>query len=156
MFALVLPPQGHAGGRGSLRQGMAAYRHGNFVQAASLLAPVAELGDPEAQTYLGLLYETGRGVPQSLTQAALWYRRAADQGSTAAQYMLGLLYDKGRGVPVDVVEAEKWLILATAGSNKEVADDRARIRDAVRSKMTLDELDQASVRALAWHPRPEH
>jgi hypothetical protein len=58
-------------------------------------------------------------------------------------------------VPQDVVEAEKWLILATAGSSRVVSDDRARIRDAVRTKMTRGELAQARARALAWQSHRE-
>ena len=70
---------------------------------------------PSAQTYLGFMFETGRGVPQNYTDAAMWYRRAAEQGDSLAQYSLGLLYDRGFGVPQDIVEAAKWLNLATAG-----------------------------------------
>jgi TPR repeat protein len=68
---------------------------------------------------------------------------------------LGLLYDKGQGVPVNVIQAEKWLILATAASPKAAADDRTRMRDAVRTKMTLGDLAQARMEALAWRPRRE-
>ncbi len=105
---------------------------------------------------MGYHYAIGRGVPQDYTQAAIWYRRAADQGHSGAQYELGLLYDKGQGVPVNVIQAEKWLILATAAAPKAAADDRTRMRDAVRTKMTLGELAQARMEALAWRPRPEH
>jgi uncharacterized protein len=138
-----------------LRQGIAAYAQQNFVSAASIFGYLAQQGNVEAQAYLGILYATGRGVPQNYTQAALWYRRAAEQGHAGAQYMLGLLYDKGQGVPQDLVEAEKWLILATAGSAKIAADDRARVRDAVRTKMTRGEIAQARSRALSWTARPE-
>ena len=62
------------------------------------------------------MFETGRGVPQNYTEAAMWYRRAAEQGDSLAQYSLGLLYDKGQGVPQDIVEANKWLNLSTAAA----------------------------------------
>jgi TPR repeat protein len=104
---------------------------------------------------MGYLYTLGRGVPQDYTQAAIWYRRAADQGHSGAQYELGLLYDKGQGVPVNVIQAEKWLILATAAAPKAAAEDRTRMRDAVGTKMTLGELAQARMEALAWQPRRE-
>ena len=51
-----------------------------------------------AQTRLGHLYATGRGVPQNMTLAAYWYGRAAEQGQPMAQFLLGLQYDKGQGV----------------------------------------------------------
>jgi TPR repeat protein len=139
----------------TVRQGVAAMARQDYVAAAAILAPIAQRGNPQAQSYLGYLYEMGRGVPQDYTQAALWYRRAAEQGHSGAQFELGLLYDRGQGVPQDVVEAEKWLILATAGSSRVVSDDRARIRDAVRTKMTRGELAQARARALAWQSHRE-
>jgi uncharacterized protein len=140
----------------TLRHGIAAISRENYVAAAAIFAPIAQSGNPEAQAYMGYLYAMGHGVPLDYTQAAIWYRRAAEQGNPAAQYELGLLYDKGQGVPVDVVEAEKWLILATAGSTKEAADVRARLRNAVATKMTRGELAEARTRALAWQRRPEH
>jgi TPR repeat protein len=33
-----------------------------------------------AQIWLGFIFQTGRGVPQNYTEAAMWYRRAAGQG----------------------------------------------------------------------------
>jgi TPR repeat protein len=155
LFGAVLLASGSALAGGSLQNAIGAYQHGNFVAAAALFAPLAHRGNRVAQAYMGLLYEAGRGVPQNFTQAAIWFRRAADQGHPGAQYKLGLLYDKGQGVPEDPVEAEKWLILATAGTNKTAADDHARIRDAVRTKMTRGEIAQARMRALEWGPRPE-
>jgi uncharacterized protein len=58
-------------------------------------------------------------------------------------------------VPVNVIQAEKWLILATAAAPKAAIDDRTRMRDAVRTKMTVGDLAQARMEALAWQPRRE-
>jgi uncharacterized protein len=146
---------GSADAAPTLRQGIAAMARQDYAVAVTILSPLAQNGDPAAQAYLGYLYTLGRGVPQDYTQAAIWYRRAADQGHSGAQYELGLLYDKGQGVPVNVIQAEKWLILATAAAPKAAAEDRTRIRDAVRTKMTLGELAQARMEALAWRPRRE-
>ena len=99
--------------------------------------------------------ETGRGVPQNYTDAAMWYRRAAEQGDSLAQYSLGLLYDRGFGVPQDIIEAAKWLNLATAGSPPRAREARARIRDAVTTKMTRGEIAQARLKALEWVPKRE-
>jgi uncharacterized protein len=139
----------------TMRQGIAALTHENFPLAAQIFGYLGQRGNAEAQTFMGTLYQTGRGVPQNYTQAAIWYRRAAEQGHPGAQQNLGLLYDKGLGVPQDNVEAQKWLILSTAGSMKMAAEDRARLRDAVRTKMTRGEIAQARMKALSWMPRPE-
>ncbi len=140
----------------SLRQGMSAFSRQDYVSASRILIPLAERGDAAAQSYLGFMFETGRGVPQNYTEAAMWYRRAAEQGDSLAQYSLGLLYDKGFGVPRDVIEASKWLNLSTAASPLPAREARARIRDAVTTKMTRGELAQARLRALEWAPSREH
>ena len=86
----------------------------------------------------------------------MWYRRAAEQGDARAQYSLGLLYDRGFGVPQDIVEASKGLNLSAAASPPRVRESRARIRDAVTTKMTRGEIAQARLRALEWAPSREH
>jgi uncharacterized protein len=139
----------------TLKQGVAAFNRQNYMVAAQILTPYAERGEPSAQAYLGFMYETGRGVPQNYTDAAMWYRRAAEQGDSLAQYSLGLLYDRGFGVPQDIVEAAKWLNLATAGAPPRAREARARIRDAVATKMTRGELAESRLKALEWVPKRE-
>jgi TPR repeat protein len=85
----------------------------------------------------------------------MWYRRSAEQGNGAAQYSLGLLYDKGFGVPRDAVEAHRWLNLATATATPHQRELRERMRDAVATKMSREEIAIARVRALEWFPYPE-
>lgn len=140
----------------SLGQGIFAFQRQDYVTASRVFVPLAERGNAAAQSYLGFLFETGRGVPQNYTEAAMWYRRAAEQGDARAQYSLGLLYDRGFGVPQDIVEASKWLNLSAAASPPRVRESRARIRDAVTSKMTRGEVAQARLRALEWAPSREH
>jgi uncharacterized protein len=152
-LALVLAAPAHAQ---SLRQGVSAFQRQDYVRASRIFIPLAERGNAPAQSYLGFLFETGRGVPQNYTEAAMWYRRAAEQGDSRAQYSLGLLYDRGHGVPQDIVEASKWLNLSTAAAPPPAREARARIRDAVTSKMTRGEIAQARLRALEWAPSREH
>jgi hypothetical protein len=136
----------------SLRQGVSAFSRQDFLLASRIFIPLAEQGDPAAQAYLGFMFETGRGVPQNYTEAAMWYRRSAEQGYGAAQYSLGLLYDRGQGVPRNIVEASKWLNLSTAVASRKNRESRARIRDAVTTKMTRGEIGRARLRALEWVP----
>lgn len=139
----------------TFRQGVSAFNRQQYLLAAQNFFPLAEQGDPAAQSYLGFMFETGRGVPQNYTEAAMWYRRAAEQGDTLAQYSLGLLYDKGQGVPQDIVEANKWLNLSTAAAPRRAREARARLRDAVTTKMTRGEIARARLRALEWVPTRE-
>ena len=151
----LLISTGHFAGAQSLRQGVAAFKRQDYVSASRIFIPLAERGIAAAQSYLGFMFETGRGVPQNYTEAAMWYRRAAEQGDSLAQYSLGLLYDKGFGVPRDIVEAGKWLNLSTAAAPPRAREARARIRDAVATKMTRGEIAQARLRALEWAPSRE-
>ena len=139
----------------SFRQGVSAFNRQDYTQASRVFIPLAERGNPSAQAYLGFMFETGRGVPQNYTEAAMWYRRAAEQGDSLAQYSLGLLYDRGQGVPRDVIEASKWLNLSAAGAPRRAREARARIRDAVTTKMTRGEIARARLRALEWAPTVE-
>ena len=68
----------------------------------------AEAGDASAHYNLGVMYATGRGVPQDDAEAVAWYRLAAEQGEARAQYNLGTMYDTGEGVPQDFAEAVTW------------------------------------------------
>jgi len=136
----------------SLRQGISAFNRQDYARASQVFIPLAERGEASAQAYLGFMFETGRGVPQNYTEAAMWYRRAAEQGDSLAQYSLGLLYDHGQGVPRDIVEANKWLNLSTAGAPRKAREARARIRDAVTTKMTRGEIARSRLRALEWAP----
>lgn len=153
--AALLASAGDFAEAASFRQGVAAFNRQDYMLASQIFFPLAEYGDPAAQGYLGFMFETGRGVPQNYTEAAMWYRRAAEQGDSLAQYSLGLLYDKGQGVPRDIVEANKWLNLSTAASPRRAREARARLRDAVTTKMTRGEIARARLRALEWVPTRE-
>ena len=66
---------------------------------------LANQGDAEAQRNLGLMYDTGEGVPQNYAKALEWYTKSANQGYSQAQYNLGLMYKNGEGVPQDYTKA---------------------------------------------------
>ena len=62
------------------------------------LRALAEQGDAEAQNNLGIMYDSGDGVPEDDAEAVRLFRLAAEQGDGEAQYNLGLMYDDGEGV----------------------------------------------------------
>ena len=72
----------------------------------------AERGDAEAQTALGLAYETGQGVDRDFGEALAWYRRAAEQGHAEAQWQLCEAYDRGLGVERERAAAKAWCLPA--------------------------------------------
>jgi uncharacterized protein len=88
--------------------GFEAYRQGNYNRALELWKPLGELGNPEAQFWIGHLHYYGQGVTQDYSEAEKWYRLAAERGLTAAQMSLGNLFERGLGVSKDYVEAGEW------------------------------------------------
>ena len=111
---------------------------------------VMAYGNARAVGRLGFRYENGFGVPQNYAAAADLYRRAAEQGDAFAQNRLGLSYDKGHGVPLDLVLSYKWLDLAAARASRREHDVYSRLRDAVASKMSLDQVIEGQKLALIW------
>ena len=107
-------------------------------------------GSPHAIGQLGFRYENGFGVPQNYTVAADLYHRAAEQGDAFAQSRLGLSYDKGHGVPQDFVLSYKWLNLAAARAPRRERDFYLRLRDAVASKMSAQQIVEGQKLALIW------
>ena len=82
---------------GPLEDGLAATQKGDYATAVRLLHPLAEQGNVHAQSILGVMYETGQGVPQDHAAAVFWYRKAAEQGDASAQRHLQELL--GRAAP---------------------------------------------------------
>jgi TPR repeat protein len=127
-----------------------AYNRGDYIRAASELSRLAGQGNPKASALLGFMYEHGFGAPQAYGAAADLYTQGAVQGNPFAQAMLGLMYDKGHGVPQNFVLAYKWLILAAAHTSGRERDVYLRLRDAVSSKMSPDEIIEGQRLALNW------
>jgi TPR repeat protein len=98
------------------------------------------------------MYENGYGAPQAYDAAADLYIQAACSGNPFGQAMLGLMYDKGHGVPQDFVLAYKWLNLAAARTSWRQRDYFLRLRNAVASKMSGEEISEGQRLALLWAP----
>ncbi|SHN70651.1 tetratricopeptide repeat protein [Bradyrhizobium erythrophlei] len=111
---------------------------------------VVTQGSAHAIGRLGFRYETGLGVPQNYIAAADLYRRAAELGDPFAQSRLGLSYDRGHGVPKDIILSYKWLDLAAARAPRREHDFYQRLRDAVASKMSFEQVTEGQRLALIW------
>ncbi|HHM04256.1 MAG TPA: hypothetical protein ENJ19_00750 [Gammaproteobacteria bacterium] len=82
-----------------------AFDRADLDTALKVWLPLAQQGDPQAQNYVGAIYEKGLGVPPDYAAAARWYQKAADQGHAEAQFALGHLYELGLGVPKNIQTA---------------------------------------------------
>ena len=94
------------------QDGWEAYKRGDYKTALKEWRLLAEQGDPDAQYYLGRMYDRRIGVPEDNVEAVKWYRLAAEQDDAGAQFSLGVMYEKGSGIPQDYAEAAKWYRLA--------------------------------------------
>ena len=60
----------------------------NKAKAAKLFRKAAEQGHASSQFNLGVMYETGQGVPEDKAEATKWIRKAAEQGDADAKVWL--------------------------------------------------------------------
>ncbi|UEX76647.1 caspase family protein [Spiribacter halobius] len=110
-----------------------AYDRADYRSALNVWLGRAEAGDPEAQNYVGEIFEKGLGREPDYVSAAEWYRKAAEQGYARAQINLGFLFEKGLGVEQDLATALNWYRRASG-----VAEDQLVYRSEYDDR--LDEL----------------
>jgi TPR repeat protein len=80
----------------------AAYFHDTDLNK---IREAAARNNPAGQTYLGMAYALGHGVPQDFKEAAFWFQKAADQDYGPGCNSLAVLYDEGKGVQKNEVKA---------------------------------------------------
>ena len=89
-------------------QGKELYENKEYEKAVKVFSKLAKKGHAEAQSYLGLCYAKGDGVPKSFSDAVQWFSKSAEQGYAIAQFYLGWCYANGDGVPKSYSDAVKW------------------------------------------------
>lgn len=90
-----------------------SYDRADYATALKIWLPLAKEGDPEAQTYVGEIYEKGLGIVPDYGLAAYWYQQAASQQFTRAQINLGHLYEQGLGVKKSMATAMEFYRMAS-------------------------------------------
>ena len=125
-----------------------AYQSGDFARAASLFAPAAEKGDPEAQVNIAFMHYCGMHVEKSHKLAAEWYRRAADRNHPTAQFSLGTMYENGEGLSRNLEEAYFWYSLAEKQGDK----DAQRLRRELELKLSKAQVTSQKKRVSDWKP----
>jgi len=88
---------------GPWEDGMAAYNRGDYVPAIRLFRPLAEAGNPKAQSVIGMMYRKGQGVVKSSGRAFMWFSLAAKRGNGKAKAELRQVSE--RMTPAEVSEA---------------------------------------------------
>lgn len=162
LLAMPLQAQAQAVQDGVL-DGKAAAELGDFATAVAIWQPLADAGDPRAETYLGMMYDNGYGVSQDRTMAFRLFERAANRGYASAQYHLGFMYHHGRGVQRSQTEALNWYRLAAQQGDVAAQYNLGKIyahglvvqRDLVTAHMWLElaSRKRTSIRPLASRDR---
>jgi Sel1 repeat len=110
--------------------------------------PLAEQGNPIAQTLIGLKYFQ---YPQTTEKTAEWMHKAADQDYGPAQFELAMLYENGTGgAAQDNVQAYMWYSLAL--KNGEIKAE-SKLKE-MEKDMSPKALAKAQKLAKEWPPTP--
>ena len=84
---------------------LAAFTRADYPRTLELVQPLAEQGDPRAQSLLGVMYDFGSGVPKNSAKATELYTESAMRGFAEAQFYLG---QRSK----DPAEAAAWYLKA--------------------------------------------
>ena len=76
----------------------AAYKRGDYDTSLRRFRPLADQDNAVAQSYLGRMYEGGRGVPHDYVRAHMWFNLSAAQGKSSIAK---------RMTPAQIAEAQK-------------------------------------------------
>ncbi len=71
---------------GSMGEANVAYAQGDYETALEQYKAMAAAGNPEANTYVGMMYEAGMGTEPDMAAAGAWYKRAAESDPDDPRY----------------------------------------------------------------------
>ena len=101
---------------GAMEKGDAAQALGNFETAAQQYLFAAKpdgysirQGNPEAQYWLALFYNYGKGVKKDKTHAVYWMKASADNGYPPGQLSYGLWNLRGYGIEKDTESGIRYI-----------------------------------------------
>ncbi len=119
--------------------------------SAAQYLELAQKGETSAMNHLGMLYDTGNGVPKDRALAIYWFNQAAQQGDETSLWILGSAYNDGNGVPISQILAYVFYDLAVRQGASLEGPPRL-LRDLVTRKLTAEQLSQAKSISSAWKP----
>ncbi|MBQ9405771.1 MAG: sel1 repeat family protein [Desulfovibrio sp.] len=90
----------------------AAYVAGKYALAGRIWRELADAGDGQAMSNLGVLYDLGQGVEVDMGRALHWFAEAAKKGNPSGMSNYGRMLEQGRGIAANPEEAARWFDLA--------------------------------------------
>ncbi|MBQ6305565.1 MAG: SUMF1/EgtB/PvdO family nonheme iron enzyme [Bacteroidales bacterium] len=99
----------------------------DYSNAISFLIESADMGNDNAQNYLGDMYYRGIGIEQNDYLAATYYLKAANAGNYNAQFNIGWMYEHGYGVEPNIETALNWYHQSSLQGFKPAYDNWIRL-----------------------------
>lgn len=109
----------------------------------------ANEGEVESQFQVAEAYFKGKGIDNSIEEAAKWYTHAANGGHPRAQCTLAMLTFLGRGIAQSNRDAWKWMRLALMQDDLEAA--QAWI--SIHGKISEEEIRGGDRDAMDFKPQ---
>lgn len=138
-------------------QFMSGYAHYNgksgkidYRKAAEMIRSAANAKFDEAQYILALMYINGQGMPQNYGNAVKFLKAAVNQGHVNAMMTLGDILARGEKYNKDLYTAHIMFNLAAVRG----APGAVEKRDALESKLKIDEVLQAQAEAEKFNEKP--
>ena len=75
-----------------LEKGLSAFYSQDYTTALSLLQPITDEGNAEAQCAIANIYHLGLGVERNILEAIKWYVKSSDRGYAVASNNLAVIY----------------------------------------------------------------
>lgn len=117
------------------------------------LLPLAQAGNADAQFFLGLTYQAGKGVTKDDQKALYWFQKSAEQSNADAQRNLAVILSVyGENLPQDIQKAYVWASLAAAQGEQKASE----LRDRIAKQLTSKQLTEAQEWAENWHQKIQH
>lgn len=142
LLALGLPA---AASEEDLARAVEEIRQGRAAEAAAIYRALADAGDGAGQFNLGLLYLTGRGLPQNHAEALYWAWRARLSGVAEAPALIARMADL---TTPDLRKSLAERLFADLQPRIDRGEGRAMLERAGVSLEVLPEPDLAG--ALVW------
>jgi len=132
---------------GSMKSANAAYAQGDYETALEQYKAMAAAGNPEANTYVGMMYEAGMGTEPDMAAAGAWYKRAAESDPDDPRYSKLVNeqtiddYKNSRLSSEDIANAKV--------DYQEINSEIARVRGEDPSEYQAVEYSDAETRSIA-------
>ena len=85
------------------------HKKGQYKEAFDAAKMSADMGSSQGMSMIGMLYKTGKSVPQDSPKALQWIEKAAHKGNITAMHFAASMLLQQDGVPYNPQAAAKWL-----------------------------------------------